>query len=123
MLKKILIGIIFGGKSAEHDVSVESAKNIMAAIDKNKYKISKLKIGKKDRGALLLEKIKRLIGKSDVIFPVLHGPFGEDGTMQGLLKLANIPFVGAGVLGSTVGMDKDIMRRLLREAEFPTLNL
>src|SRR3989338_2914967 len=116
MLKKILIGIICGGKSAEHDVSVESAKNIMAAIDKNKYKISKLKIDKKDRGAPLLEKIKRLIGKSDVIFPVLHGPFGEDGTMQGLLKLANIPFVVAGVLGSTVGMDKDIMRRLLREA-------
>ena len=119
MRQKIKVGIIFGGRSAEHEVSVESAKNIMAAIDKNKYKISKLKIGKKDRGALLLEKIKRLIGKSDMIFPVLHGPFGEDGTMQGLLKLANIPFVGAGVLGSAVGMDKDVMKRLLRDAGIP----
>jgi len=98
---------------------VESAKNIMAAIDKNKYKISKLKIGRKDRGVIVLGKIKNLIGKSDIIFPILHGPFGEDGTMQGLLKLANIPFVGAGVLGSAIGMDKDAMKRLLRDAGIP----
>ena len=55
----------------------------------------------------------------DVIFPVLHGTYGEDGTVQGLLKLANIPFVGAGVLGSAVGMDKDVMKRLLRDAQIP----
>ena len=55
----------------------------------------------------------------DVIFPILHGTFGEDGTVQGLLKLANIPFVGAGVLGSAVGMDKDVMKRLLRDAKIP----
>ena len=59
------------------------------------------------------------IGKIDVVFPVLHGPFGEDGTVQGLLKLANLPFVGAGVLGSAVGMDKDVMKRLLRDARIP----
>ena len=58
----------------------------------------------------------------DVVFPILHGPFGEDGTMQGLLKLANIPFVGASVLGSAVGMDKDVMKRLLRDAEIPIGN-
>jgi D-alanine-D-alanine ligase len=58
-------------------------------------------------------------GGIDVVFPVLHGPFGEDGTVQGLLKLANLPFVGAGVLGSAVGMDKDVMKRLLRDAEIP----
>src|SRR4029077_13581703 len=58
----------------------------------------------------------RALGKVDVVFPVLHGPFGEDGTVQGLLKLANIPFVGAGVLGSAVGMDKDVTKRLLRDA-------
>jgi D-alanine-D-alanine ligase len=62
---------------------------------------------------------RRTLGKVDVIFPVLHGPFGEDGTVQGLLKLANVPFVGAGVLGSAVGMDKDVMKRLLRDAKIP----
>ena len=58
-------------------------------------------------------------GSLDVVFPVLHGPFGEDGTVQGLLKLANIAFVGAGVLGSAIGMDKDVMKRLLRDADVP----
>jgi len=65
---------------------------------------------------------KQDLGPVDVIFPVLHGPFGEDGTVQGLLKLANIPFVGAGVLGSAVGMDKDVMKRLLRDAGIPIAN-
>src|SRR6185503_5035949 len=58
-------------------------------------------------------------GKIDVVFPILHGPHGEDGTVQGLLKLADVPFVGAGVLGSAVGMDKDVMKRLLRDAGIP----
>ena len=62
---------------------------------------------------------RRALGEVDVVFPVLHGPFGEDGTVQGLLKLANVPFVGAGVLGSAVGMDKDVMKRLLRDAKIP----
>jgi D-alanine-D-alanine ligase len=62
---------------------------------------------------------RRALGKVDVAFPILHGPFGEDGTVQGLLKLADVPFVGAGVLGSAVGMDKDVMKRLLRDAEIP----
>ncbi len=119
MRQKIKVGIIFGGRSAEHEVSVESAKNVMAAMDNKKYKIRKLKINRNDRGAALLGKIKKLIGQSDVTFPILHGPFGEDGTIQGLLKLVNVPFVGAGVLGSAVGMDKDAMKRLLREAGIP----
>src|SRR5437899_12694265 len=62
---------------------------------------------------------RRALGEVDVVFPVLHGPFGEDGTVQGLLKLANVPFVGAGVLGSAVGMDKEVMKRLLRDAGIP----
>ena len=61
----------------------------------------------------------RALGAVDVVFPVLHGPFGEDGTVQGLLKMANVPFVGAGVLGSAIGMDKDVMKRLLRDAGIP----
>jgi D-alanine-D-alanine ligase len=71
------------------------------------------------RKSILRPGSDRAVGAVDVVFPVLHGPFGEDGTIQGLLKLANLPFVGAGVLGSAVGMDKDVMKRLLRDANIP----
>ncbi|MFA4871817.1 MAG: D-alanine--D-alanine ligase [Patescibacteria group bacterium] len=152
-MRKINIGILFGGKSVEHEVSLRSAKNIINAIDKEKYNIILILINKagkwlvKTDSNLLLKNQKgkiRLGGKTDyvaiipqsngkilnfsspksnqivdVVFPILHGPFGEDGTVQGLLKLANIPFVGAGVLGSAVGMDKDVMKRLLRDADIP----
>ena len=155
MKKKIKVGIIFGGKSAEHEVSLQSAKNIIEAIDKDKYEPVLIGVDKKgkwllmDNTTFLLNsedpkfiKLNNEKGQSvafvpqsngritnldthqsdksiDVVFPILHGPFGEDGTMQGLLKLANIPFVGASVLGSAVGMDKDVMKRLLRDAEIP----
>jgi D-alanine-D-alanine ligase len=113
--KKIKVAILFGGKSAEHEISIRSAKNIIDAIDKNKYEVTLLKINKDGKFPWSSFVKKNL----DVIFPILHGPFGEDGTIQGLLKLANIPFVGAGVLGSAVGMDKDVMKRLLRDAGIP----
>lgn len=155
MKKKIKVGIIFGGKSAEHEVSLQSAKNVIEAIDKDKYEpilIGVDKTGKwvlSDSSKFLLNsgnpkliKLNKEASQSvalvpqsdgrianldthesnksiDVVFPILHGPFGEDGTMQGLLKSANIPFVGASVLGSAVGMDKDVMKRLLRDAEIP----
>ena len=161
--KKINVAIIFGGKSAEHEVSLQSAKNVIDAIDKEKYNPILIGIDKSGRWLLnqssnfLLHsnnpkqiklnrsgeqvalipqangKISNLARsdfkeKVDVVFPILHGPFGEDGTVQGLLKLAGVPFVGAGVLGSAVGMDKDVMKRLLRDAKLPipkfvTLNL
>lgn len=108
--KKLKIGVLFGGKSAEHEVSLNSAKNIIDALDKNKYQIFPIKINKDGKFDFL--KLKNF----DVIFPVLHGPYGEDGSMQGLIKLLGVPFVGAGVLGSAVGMDKDFMKRLLNEA-------
>jgi D-alanine-D-alanine ligase len=155
MNQKIRVGILFGGKSAEHEVSLQSARNIVDAIDETKYEVVLVSIDKKGRWQLndaprlmlaaesskltkLNRKSEKLalipgeknnplikladfrsIGSIDVIFPVLHGPFGEDGTIQGLLKLANVPFVGAGVLGSAVGMDKDVMKRLLKEAGIP----
>ncbi len=155
MAKKIRVGILFGGRSAEHEVSLQSAKNIIEAIDTNKYEVVLIGIDKKGQWHLneesrfllpavesglpeLPEKGENLalvpgkqdeqfvalsgqqrLGPLDVIFPVLHGPFGEDGTVQGLLKLANVAFVGAGVLGSAVGMDKDVMKRLLRDAGIP----
>lgn len=154
MTNKIRVGILFGGKSAEHEVSLQSAKNVIDAIDRDKYDVVLIGLDKSGRWHLndssefLLNssdpKLIRLgeapndvalapesggelsalsgdIAETavDVVFPILHGPFGEDGTVQGLLKLANIPFVGAGVLGSAVGMDKDVMKRLLRDAGVP----
>jgi len=111
MKKKI--GILFGGKSAEHEISLLSANNVHEAIDKEKFEPVLIKIDKSGKW-----QINDIFG-CDVIFPILHGPFGEDGTIQGLLKLADIPFVGPGVLGSAVGMDKDVMKRLLRDADIP----
>lgn len=107
------IGVLFGGKSAEHEVSLQSAKNVINALDKSKYQVISVKINK--AGKFNFETIK----KFDLVFPVMHGPFGEDGSMQGLLKLAGVPFVGPSVLGSAVGMDKDVMKRLLRDAGIP----
>ncbi len=148
MSKKIRVAVLFGGKSAEHEVSLRSAKNIIDAMDKEKYDsvligidktgrwlpsaessllLSGSKIDSREAGnvvAMIPQESGKIIETSskekqdyvDVVFPILHGPFGEDGTVQGLLKLANVPFVGAGVVGSAVGMDKDVMKRLLRDA-------
>lgn len=153
--RKIRVGILFGGKSAEHEVSLQSAKNVLDAIDRDKYEVVLIGIDKSgkwllpNRSQFLLnandpkliklnkagEESVALVPQSsgeltnlsnedahsaiDVVFPILHGPFGEDGTVQGLLKLAEVPFVGAGVLGSAIGMDKDVMKRLLRDAGIP----
>jgi len=150
MQNKINVGVIFGGKSAEHEVSLQSAKNVVAALDKEKYNPILIGIDKAGRwlnsgkAQLLIEgknpnliqsdvvqesetallPTEEMLGanKIDVAFPILHGTFGEDGTVQGLLKLAGIPFVGASVLGSAVGMDKDVMKRLLRDANIPIAN-
>ncbi len=155
MSKKIKIGIIFGGKSAEHEVSLQSAKNVIDALDKNKYEPVLIGIDKQgtwnlqsksnfllnssDPKLIALNKSSNLIatipeqqdkslvvisqkevmGRVDVIFPIVHGPFGEDGTIQGMLKLMDLPFVGSGVLGSAVAMDKEVTKRLLREAGIP----
>ncbi|HQY23169.1 MAG TPA: D-alanine--D-alanine ligase A, partial [Gammaproteobacteria bacterium] len=142
MSKKIRVGVLFGGRSAEHEISLLSAKTIVEAMDKEKYEIVLIGINKsgewflhsdltclsnasdpkkihfkkeneKENVALVAKEMDNplvsLTGKAlncplDVIFPALHGPYGEDGTVQGLLKLANIPFVGAGVLASAIGM-------------------
>jgi D-alanine-D-alanine ligase len=148
------IGILFGGKSAEHEISLLSAKNIYEAIDRTKFE--PVLVGIDKSGRWLINDASRFLlnadnpsqislsadGKPaalqpeshgllsadnsgispvhlDAVFPILHGPFGEDGTIQGFLKLAGIPFVGPGVLGSAVGMDKDAMKRLLRDAQIP----
>jgi len=110
---KLKVAVLFGGKSAEHDVSLTSAKNVIRALDKNKYQVFPVKISR--NGVFNLNIIKKI----DVIFPVLHGPYGEDGSIQGLFKILNLPFVGPSVLGSAVSMDKDVMKKLLKEAGIP----
>jgi D-alanine-D-alanine ligase len=135
MSNKIKVAVVYGGKSAEHEVSLVSAENVINFIDKEKYDVLKIKIDKEgkwfvdnrpvlisqnynERRVIALENAES-IGKIDVLFPVLHGPYGEDGTIQGLAKLAGIPCVGPGILSSAVGMDKDIAKRLLRDAGIP----
>src|SRR6476661_7725882 len=171
-MKKLRVGILFGGRSGEHEVSLLSAASVLNAIDKAKYEVVPIGITKEGRwltdnhaeqlllgekashassrhlragdpeatpGAVVLAKGEAVIVPPvpqahglvpfespaiatqkgidvDVIFPVLHGTFGEDGTIQGLLELADIPYVGAGVLGSAAGMDKDIMKQLFAGA-------
>ncbi len=162
MAKKLRVGILFGGRSGEHEVSLLSAASVLGAIDRDKFEVTPIGITKEGRwlatadargllngnasavarrlragdpeatpGAKLLhEGIPTLLapmpgpqgpeGKAiEVVFPVLHGTFGEDGTIQGLFELAGIAYVGSGVLGSAAGMDKDVMKRLFVQAELP----
>jgi D-alanine-D-alanine ligase len=148
--KKLRVGIIFGGRSGEHEVSLASAASVIRALDPEKYEAVPIGISKDGRwlvgtgAAKLLPEIlisgERVVLPPDpsaaalvpltpsaghpsvmvdVVFPVLHGTFGEDGTVQGLLELAGLPYVGAGVLGSAIGMDKDTQKRLFKEARLP----
>jgi D-alanine-D-alanine ligase len=142
-LKKLRVGIIYGGRSGEHEVSVVSAASIFKHLDRTRYDAVPVVIEKSGRWVLGGRAPEVLsagaVGKTpssealqptepsaavagsgfDVVFPVLHGPYGEDGTVQGLLELANIPYVGAGVLGSAVGMDKAVMKTLFAAAGLP----
>ena len=145
--KKQRVGILFGGRSGEHEVSLRSARSILRAIDRRKYDVVELGITKEGRwlqgpaAQYLLDgetpvagaEISKETGLSiaaaaaepgartglDVVFPVLHGTFGEDGTIQGLFELADVAYVGSGVLGSAAGMDKDAMKRLFQAAGLP----
>ena len=162
MKKKLRVGIVFGGRSGEHEVSLLSAASILKAIDRTRFDVIPIGITKQGRwlaaadahnllngeasaaprplragdpettpGAKLLHQgvptpISPVPGPQgpegkaiDVVFPVLHGTFGEDGTIQGLFELAGIAYVGSGVLGSSAGMDKDVMKRLFAQAGLP----
>ena len=160
MPKKLRVGVIFGGRSGEHEVSVRSARAIIEAIDQKKFEVVPIAIGKDGKWLgpsqstqLLPTAVHRLLRskpgddpgdvallgdpshkglislrpqassavaeKLDVVFPALHGPFGEDGTLQGLLEMADIPYVGCGVLASSCGMDKVTMKSLFVQAGLP----
>ena len=159
--QKIRVGLVFGGRSGEHEVSLASATSVMANLDKEKYDVVPIGITKEGSWLLgvapprLLEaeqgasheegleqstavtltgdpSLRRLIpvrgseqlgaeGALDVVFPVLHGTYGEDGALQGLLEMANVPYVGCGVLGSALGMDKEKMKMIFSSAGLPVV--
>ncbi len=151
-MSKLRVGIIFGGKSSEHEVSLQSARNIVDALDQQRFDVTLLGIDKQgewhindasnyllnaedpalialnrsnqqvalvpglEKNQLIDTQDAHAMSQLDVIFPIVHGTLGEDGSLQGLLRMANIPYVGSGVLGSAVCMDKDVTKRLLRDA-------
>ncbi|MCM3901792.1 MAG: D-alanine--D-alanine ligase, partial [Pyrinomonadaceae bacterium] len=160
MAKKLRVGVIFGGRSGEHEVSIRSARAVIESIDRNKYDVLPIAISKEGKwlspaeaanllppsahsflpddfaaqgkgdvailgdpshqGLISISETRpQATEQLDVVFPVLHGPFGEDGTVQGLLEMANIPYVGCGVLASACGMDKVAMKLLFRQAGLP----
>jgi len=119
---KTRVAVIYGGRSGEHEVSLRSAKSIIEAMDEEKYKVIHYLISKEGKWSPrpILPEPGGNPGV-DVVFPMLHGTFGEDGTLQGLLDLANLPYVGAGVLASAISMDKEMMKRVAKEAGLPVV--
>jgi D-alanine-D-alanine ligase len=122
-MHRLRVAVLCGGRSGEHEVSLISAESIIAAMDPERYEVERILITKEGRWQ------PRAISPEpdgnpgiDVVFPALHGTFGEDGTMQGLLELAGLPYVGPGVLASSVAMDKDVMKRLCRESGIPVVD-
>jgi D-alanine-D-alanine ligase len=119
---KLRVACIYGGRSGEHEISIRSAEAIIAALDPEKYEVIHYKIspeGKWSPKPILPEPGAQ--SHIDVVFPILHGTFGEDGTVQGLLELADLPYVGAGVMASAVSMDKEMMKRVCRERGLPVV--
>ena len=122
-LMKLRVAVIYGGRSGEHEVSVRSAQSVIEGLDPAKYETTRYFIDK--QGKWNPQPILPEPGAHpgiDVVFPVLHGSFGEDGTVQGLLELADLPYVGAGVLGSSVSMDKVMMKRVCLERTLPIVD-
>ena len=119
----IKLGIIYGGMSTEHEVSITSAKSVISNLNKEKYEIQEIYITKEgnwlNKEGILIENIFTYLKSFDVIFPVLHGLYGEDGTIQGLLEILKVPYVGVGVLGSAVGMDKVYTKIVFEKAKIP----
>ncbi len=141
MSRRIRVAVVAGGRSSEHEISLASARSVLEALDPERYETTTIAIGRDGRWELegpsnsLLQgvvdgvaetlpvvadsKPAAALGAVDVVLPVLHGPFGEDGTVQGLLELAGVPYVGAGVAASALCMDKDLFKAVLRDRGIP----
>jgi D-alanine-D-alanine ligase len=133
--RRVRVAVLLGGRSSEHEISLASARSVLDALDPERYETVTVEIGRDGRwelgsgendGSSVVEtlpvptaKVPATLGEVDVVFPVLHGPFGEDGTVQGLLELAGVPYVGAGVLGSALAMDKDVFKAVMRDRGVP----
>jgi len=120
---KTRVAVVYGGRSGEHEISLRSARTVIDHLDPARYQTSEFLIDKDGRwhpGPILPEPGAH--PEIDVVFPVLHGTFGEDGTVQGLLELADLPYVGAGVMASSVSMDKEMMKRVCRERMLPIVD-
>jgi D-alanine-D-alanine ligase len=139
-MARVRVAVVMGGRSSEHDVSLASARSVLEALDPARYETVTVEIGRDGRwelgsgsrgelerdGRSAMEtlpvptsRVPESLAGVDVVFPVLHGPFGEDGTVQGLLELANVPYVGAGVTASALCMDKDLFKAVLRDKGIP----
>jgi len=139
-MPKVRVAVVMGGRSSEHEVSLASARSVLDGLDSARYETVTVEIGRDGRWELgsgahhELERdgrsaaetlpvptsqVPATLAEVDVVFPVLHGPFGEDGTVQGLLELANVPYVGAGVTASALCMDKDLFKSVLRDHDVP----
>ena len=138
---RIRVAVIAGGRSSEHEISLASARSVLESLDRDRYEIATVAIGRDGRWELSAAaadapaaieqtvaetlpvpadgRALASVGSVDVVLPILHGPFGEDGTVQGLLELADVPYVGAGVAASAVCMDKDLMKAVLRASGIP----
>ena len=133
--RRLRVAVLAGGRSSEHEISLASARSVAAALDPERYDVAEIGIGRDGLWELGMGEaaesaaetlpvpyeggpLERL-GRVDVVLPILHGPFGEDGTVQGLLELAGIPYVGAGVAASAVAMDKDLFKKVMRDSGIP----
>lgn len=141
MSDRVRVAVLAGGRSSEHEISIASARSVLAALDPTRYDATVIEIGRDGRwelaaaspsgeleaGGRAFETLPVLadsspaavLGRVDVVLPILHGPFGEDGTVQGLLELAGVPYVGAGVAASALCMDKDLCKAVLRDRGIP----
>jgi D-alanine-D-alanine ligase len=136
--RRVRVAVLMGGRSSEHEISIASARSVLASLDPSRYEPVPVEIGRDGRWELPgngrelapagspasslpvpAANVPDTLGEVDVVIPVLHGPFGEDGTVQGLLELAGVPYVGAGVLGSALAMDKDKFKAVMRDTGIP----
>ena len=145
MTRRIRVAVLAGGRSSEHDISLASARSVLAALDPERYDVAGIEIardgrwavtnalqsGTQDVGVLSTDtsssqlvpsvdaRTPAVLGSVDVVLPILHGPFGEDGTVQGLLELLDVAYVGAGVAASALAMDKDLFKKVMRDSGIP----
>src|SRR5438876_1983780 len=129
MAERVRVAVLAGGRSSEHEVSLDSARSVLESLDRDRYDVVTVAIGRDGRWELgsgdgsvaetlpvPAKNAPATLGAVDVVLPILHGPFGEDGTVQGLLELAGVAYVGAGVPASALCMDKDLFKKVLRES-------